>query len=155
MRAGCSKSVRPSITKNSSDKAGPLTSSSNAFDKDNCCSMQGKEVDLSGIEDEAPLIKEQQHRRCCVTCVHSSTKNLSQCTFPKVRSHFSVWVCRTTKRKTQTHREIWKCQLQARNPFHIVPGLEDWKQKHGKVELLQTTYLRAQRERERERERVL
>lgn len=51
--------------------------------KDNCCSMQGKEVDLSGIEDEAPLIKEQQHRRCCITCVHSSAKNLSQCTFPK------------------------------------------------------------------------
>jgi hypothetical protein len=67
-----------------------------------------------------------------------------------VRSHSSVWVSRTTKSKTQTHREIWKCQLQARNTFHIVPGLEDWKQKHGKVELLQTAYLRAQRERERE-----
>ncbi len=72
-----------------------------------------------------------------------------------VRSHFSVWLSRITKSKTQTHREIWKCQLQAINPSHIVPGLEDWKQKHGKVELLQTTYLRAQREREREKESSL
>jgi hypothetical protein len=47
------------------------------------------------------------------------------------------------QRARHRHRAIWKCQLQARNLFHIVPGLEDWKQKHGKVDLLQTTYLRA------------